>query len=150
MDPYPPEEVVDANIINAGKETVTLVPGVSCFPSSDPSEVIVGGRVDCRSWVLLRSPVMAIWPTIGCLSWSSSGWAAAMDLISSPDETKTVVMTDHAAKDGLPKVVQKCSLPFTGARCVSTIVIDLGSPRIWLPDFYVYTSALTSSVCVLG
>lgn len=51
-----------------------------------------------------------------------------MDLISNPDETKIVVTTDHVAKDGSPKIVQSCTLPLTGARCVSTIITDLVSP----------------------
>lgn len=55
-----------------------------------------------------------------------------MDLISNPDETKIVVATDHVAKDGSPKIVAQCSLPLTGARCVSTIITDLVSSNILL------------------
>jgi 3-oxoacid CoA-transferase len=55
------------------------------------------------------------------------GMGGAMDLISNPDETKIVVTTDHLAKDGSPKIVAQCSLPLTGARCVSTIITDLVS-----------------------
>lgn len=62
------------------------------------------------------------------------GMGGAMDLVANPDNTKIVVATEHVAKDGSPKIVQDCSLPLTGARCVSTIITDLVSVRCQLKE----------------
>lgn len=80
------------------------------------------------------------------------GMGGAMDLISNPDQTKIVVATSHVAKDGSPKIVQKCNLPLTGANVVSTIITDLVSnSSVSVPSYYANGSSVSSkSTGILG
>jgi 3-oxoacid CoA-transferase len=165
MGPLPTRKQMDADIINAGKETVTLVPGAATFDSVESFAMIRGGHVDvsvlgvsrvtcgwgeqgssgCASR-LWKSAQTAIWPTgsfpeslsrVGRArnqAWSRSthtsvavGMGGAMDLVSNPEETKIIVTTDHCDKKGNPKILDKCSLPLTGSRCVSMIITELVS-----------------------
>ncbi|KAM0091260.1 hypothetical protein ACP6JD_005348 [Aspergillus fumigatus] len=144
MGPYPTEDEVDPDIINAGKETVTLMPGAATFDSTESFGMIRGGHVDvsilgvseadyaCERIEYRANDKQALQVSAkGDLANYMipgkvfKGMGGAMDLISNPDQTKIVVATSHTAKDGSPKVVAECSLPLTGANCVSTIITEL-------------------------
>ncbi|EDR11247.1 uncharacterized protein LACBIDRAFT_324861 [Laccaria bicolor S238N-H82] len=111
MGPYPTKEQLDADLINAGKETVTLLPGASVFDSSESFAMIRGGHID-----------VAI---LGLINLRPPGIGGAMDLVSNPDKTKVIAVLEHTSKHGESKILKECSLPLTGARAVSTIITEL-------------------------
>jgi 3-oxoacid CoA-transferase len=141
MGGYPQKGEEDPDLINAGKETVTLIKGASTFGSHESFGMIRSGRIDVAMLGAMQVNTFggkSIYRRKGRIGLTGvidlanfmlpgkvKGIGGAMDLVANPSQTKVVITMEHTDKKGNPKILKKCTFPLTGQKCVSTIITDL-------------------------
>lgn len=123
IGPFPTEDQVDPDLINAGKQTITMMPGSALFSSADSFGMIRSGKVNLTilgAMEVSENGDIANWKVPGKMV---KGMGGAMDLVASAQNI--IVAMQHCSKDGASKLLKKCSLPITGLNCVKKIVSDL-------------------------